>query len=600
MKHFKSLTALLLALVLTLVPFAGVLAEAEPAAEAEWDQLPLGNASYAILAPAGYTDSGVTDEEFAQGMIATYVNPDTGIDIDVYQYAPAEEGFDAFVRAQALYYGGTDLTIVEYQGGVAAGYATELTVGEVTYKSVTMLFDAGLYYIELDFYWNATEGDKTDEVVKICQTFGPAETVQLPIGSSPYSVTVTKGYYAGEITTEEAAEGLVTYYLNDNLLFDFDVYETTADESLSLADVALQLCTVNGGADLTLRDYNGIAAYTYAGFDEYDGKVYETVTCVFESTNGTYIAIVCWIDDAPMRYAAYAMLETLSAPTTVYVDAPMQLQIGSSDYVITLPTLFLEGAVSEEEFEEEGYAACYYSPFALFDIDLYQCAVADEEPTLEAFTVKDAEQYGGYEISLDDQINGVTVTSYRSVETYNDVECQCATYTFENKGYYFQLCFYWTDPDAEADVEALMETFAPMGKKTVTLGTSGYTLTIPVTFSGEMYASEDAGMGVARYTDDAMKFYVYDLVNPEMHLGLIEYAALECEYYEGGMLTNTELNGIPVSYYYYISRNAEYDNFAVITFCIENGETGYIDIDFLVDGYVSVFRAQDIMSTLAK
>ena len=599
MKHMNKITALLLALILVLAPCAGVLAE-ENAAPADWEQLPIGTTGYAIKAPAGYVDIGVTDEEFVLGMVSSFVNSDTDIDIDVSQFLPAAEGFEAFATAQCEMYNGTEFTMNEFNGVQAAGYRTEWIVNDEIYYNATVLFDAGAYYGEIDFNWFASAGDKSEECAQILRTFGKAETETVRLGSSPYVVYVTKGYYNGEVTSEEAAEGLINYYVNDNLLFDFDVYENAADESLSLADVALQLCTVNKGSELVQRSFNGIPAYTFCGNDEYAGVTYETVTCVFESTNGTYIAIVCWLDNEAMRYAAMAMLETLTSVDSLIPNEPMTLRIGSSSLGITLPTTFVEGSVSEEEFEEEGYTACYYSPYALFDIDLYQCAIADELATLEEFTEKDCADYNGTELALDEEINNIHVTSYHSDEEYDGVNYHCATYTFEEDAYYYQLCFYWTDEDAEEDVEAVMETLAPIETETFTLGHSSYNITVPASMAVSSYEDADTGMTSVKFEKDPLKFIVYSLSNSEMHYSLEEYSRLECEYYEGTDLTVTEINGVPVAYFYYIRTDEYYNNFAVLTYCIETGSDEYIDIDFYLNGYVSMYQALDVINSITK
>lgn len=597
MKHIKSFAALLLTLALVLVPFAGVFADEAPAEE-QRDQLPLGSADYAITVPAGYTDSGVTDEEYEFGLVAAYTNPVDGLEIDVSRFAVSADGFEAFAKAQAELFAATGFEVTEINGLPAARFDTEWNIDGANYMDKSIVLDAGSEYIILDFCYFSADGDKSAEIEEILATLAPAETEYIRLGSSPYFVTLTKGYYNGEVTPEENASGMVAYYLNDNLLFDFDIYENAAEGTLE--EVAQQLCAADKGTDLALQDLNGVPAYTFNGHDIYDGVNYDTVTCVLESTNGTFVAVVCWIDNEPMRLAALNMLSSIKTEDELIPDEPMVLRIGASELSLSLPTTFVQGGVTEEEYEQDGYIGCYYSPYGLFDIDVYQFAVADELPTLAGFTEKDAADYNGTEIALDEQINGVALTSYRSVETYDDIDYQCLTYTFEEDGYYYQVCFYWTDADAAADVEAVMETLAPVEMTSEKIGRTDYSVTLPAGFEKTPVEYEGVDVAAAKYEKDPLTFYVFDLIDTENHYSLEECAAAEVEYYNGTGLTFTEINGIPAAYYYYTRTDELFNTYGVLTYIIENGETGYVDFDFYIDDYVAMCQALDVINSLTK
>lgn len=598
MKHFKSFAALLLVLAFVLVPCAGAFAEETPAEQ--WDQLPLGTTGYAVKAPAGYSDLGITEEEDLLGVVANYYNPETELEIEVSRYAVAAEGFEAFAKAQAELFNGTGLEMTELCGLPAARYSAEWDFDGETYKNVTALFDAGSGYIAVDFNYFGKEADKTEEINAILATFGTVETENIRLGSSPYFVTLSKGYYKGEVTPEENAAGLVAYYLNDNLLFDFDVYENAAEGTLE--EVAQQLCTADKGSELTLQDLNGVPAYTFTGHDVYDGVEYDTLTCVLDSTNGTFIAVVCWIDNEPMRESALQMLASLKTEDELIPDEPMTLRISDSSVCITLPSTFLSGGVSEEEFSEEGYVAYYYSPYTLFDFGVFQYKVEDELPTLTEFTEEDAADFNGTEIALDEEINGVHYTSYHSDEEYDGINYHCATYSFEEKGNYYQICFFWTDEDAEADVEAVMETLAPVEMTTLAL-CSDLSVTMPAGFETTPIEYEEyEGLTATKYEKAPLTFIVYDLPDLEgiQQYTLDEFAALECEQYNGTDLNFTEINGIPVAYYYYTDTDELCNSYAILTYCIRYGESGYLDIDFYIDDYVAMYQAQAVINSLTK
>ena len=597
MKHFRSFTALLLALVFVLVPFAGILAEEEPAAE--WDQLPLGSSGYAIKAPAGYTDQGVTEDEYVLGLVSAYLNPSTGIDIEVGQYAAKEDGFQAFAEAEVALYNGTDYAYEEdFNGLTVAGYRSDWTTAEgETLRNATVLLDAGEQYISIDFYWSVDQEDAIDLVRDMINTLGTAELAHIRLGSSPYFVTVPKGYYEGDVTDEEAQNGMIAYYLNDNLLFDFDVYESTVDEALTLEDVATQLCAADKGTELTLRDINGIPAYTFTGHDEYDGVEYDTVTAILDSTNGSFIGIVCWIDNEAMRTAALGMLNTIATEEELIPDAPMFLRIGSSGYGITLPTTFFKGNVSEEDFRADGYAACYYSPYALFDIDLYQCLTSEVPLTLAEFTEQDAANYNGTEIALDDEINGVNVTSYRSVETYDNIKYYCLSYTFADDEYIYQLCFYYSDEDAVEDIEAAMESLAPIEKTTLQLGS--YNLTVPVGMTATPIEYDEPELTATAYKLEPLKFTVYEMNMPENPYTLEQVAEQEVAYYNGTNFEFVNIGDIRVAAYLYTRTDEQYNQYKVLTYCLET-DTGYMDIDFEISDYVGMFQALDVMGTLTR
>lgn len=598
MKHFKRITALLLVLALVLVPLAA-LAEGEPAEAAETVQLPIGSSGYAITVPAGYSDVGVNNEEFALGAVSNYMNSDTAIDIEVYEFPAKTEGFEAFAAAQCELFNGTDFTAGKIAELPAAAFRTVWSTAEGVSNNIAVLIDTGKTYVEIDFFW-AAEEDKLDACIEMAKTFAKADTQFIRLGSSPYVVSALSGYYSGEVTSEEAAEGLIEYYLNDSLLFDFDIYENPIPEGYELSDVAIALCEANKGSGLTMRSFNGIPAYTFNGYDIYDGVKYDTVTCVLDSTNGTAIGIVCWLDNEAMRVAAEGLLSTLNTADTAVKDEPMVLRIGSSSLCISLPTTFVEAVGSEEEFKEEGYLGNYYSPYGIFDFDLYQCPVADELPTLEEFVMDDCNKYNGTELALDEEINGIAIASYSSVEVYDEISYQCETYTFQEGAYYYQLCFYWTDADAKEDVEAAIATLAPIEKKAVQLGASPYSVTVPADVEVMVEESEDESLSIVRYSAPSFAFTVYELTNPEVHYTLEEYAKLEAEYYEGTELTFSEINGVPVASYYYTHSDKYYNNVATLTYCIENGGNSYIDIDFYIEDYVSMYQALDVISTLTK
>ena len=601
MKKMKSIAALLLALLLVLG--LGVAAEEET----ETAQLPLGLINYGLTVPTGFTDWGVSEDDLEDGNVATYVNTDIGIGIDVYTAAATEGSFESYVAACVEDFSATESEKLEIGGLEACRFLANDLYDNVNYRDIVYVINTGAYYTCLDFYWPDMENDKSETVASIVSTLAPLRMSQLRLGTSDYSVWMGEGYYASEITEEEANEGLVAYYCNDALLYDFDVYESTADYTFE--EMGEQIKAAYPGSEVTLKSYNGIDAYVYEAKDEYDGVEYDTVNCLFSSENGTFIELVCWVDNPAMRYMAYAMLETLAPIEEKVSSEPMVLQVAGSDYEITLPVNFVGGAVSEDEWDDEGYIGNYYSPYSLFDFDVYQADKSKQvSDKLDAFTEADAKEYNGTEICLDEDINGITVTSYRSVETWDDITYESATYTFEDEDYFYQLVFYWQDEDAYEDVQAVMETLAPMATKEIALGTSGYTLTVREDYAEEALDLGDEDSTAVYYTSPAAgaDFTVFEFNNLENRQSAVEYAKAKAEEYQAADFRCSDIyeatNGMPAAFYVAKYTDEYIDPIWMCTLVVESGENGIVEVDFLFNeqNFVSYEQVIAIINTIAQ
>ena len=138
--------------------------------------------------------------------------------------------------------------------------------------------------------------------------------------------------------------------------------------------------------------------------------------------------------------------------------------------------------------------------------------------------------------------------------------------------------------------------------KTIQIGASAFSLAIPAHFpEGELTQEDIEDDTVAYYRSDEtlMYFDLYQFSKEGYPDTLAEFVAQEAaEYNASEIVTDAEINGIPVGYYRSVeeSDGVEYN---VITYAFEdNGE--YAEVAFWLDGDTAQAEADAIINTLSK
>lgn len=113
----------------------------------------------------------------------------------------------------------------------------------------------------------------------------------------------------GEIIQDDINDGQVAYYQNKNSLLDFDAYQYDK-EGQTLKEVVDEEVKEYKGDDVKTQTINEIEVNTYKAKEEYEGKEYDTLTCVFENKDD-FVEIVFWLDGTNTETQANSILTSL-------------------------------------------------------------------------------------------------------------------------------------------------------------------------------------------------------------------------------------------------------------------------------------------------
>lgn len=304
--------------------------------------------------------------------------------------------------------------------------------------------------------------------------------------------------------------------------------------------------------------------------------------------------------DAPETDAAATESGDAAATEAAAVETRL-LRLGSSLFAVTVPKSFVPGEVTEEDLADD-QIAYYHSEETLMDFDVYQFSKEGYPDTLAEFVAEEAAEYHATEVVTDAELNGIAIGYYRSVEESEGVSYNVITYAFENNGEYVEMAFWLDGETAEEEANAIIHTLTLLGTRTISLGTSAFSLTIPADFTeGELSAGDIADDQIAYYHSEAtpMDFDVYQFSKEGYPDTLAEFVAAEAADYDGtDIITDADINGITVASY----RSVEASDgvpYNVITYAFEdNGE--YLEVAFWLDGLTAEAEADAIISTLSK
>lgn len=489
--------ALCLALLLAALPFT--LGEADDPHQTR--RLRLGSSIYTIDIDSSFTYGRVTEADAAEGQVAYLCSEKLAVDFDVYQISVEGEPLpleEYVARAVSAHSNADEIVTNGEINDIPVGwFHTVETYDGVDYQTVTYVLDNGDGYVEVTFW---LDGEDAEAVAQgMINTLAYDNLAPVRLGSSPFYVFCSTSYHEGGMTSEDVADDQVAYWVSDETLLDFDVYQFSKEGlPKDLADyVAQEAEKYSATAVETQAVVNDIPVGWYRTVETYDGVDYETLTCAMDAGE-EYVEIVFWLDGLTAGAEADAILQSLwmeseeteageaeaeearaeaideggadvaepegaqaGVVATEGMDASTKvLRLGTSPFTIVVPVSFVEGEMTQEDIEDDqvGY---YYSNETMLDFDVYQFSKDGYPNDLAIYTDEEISGYNSVsELVTDGEINGVPAAWYRTVETYQDAEFNTLTYILDGGDEYVEVCFWLDGENADAEAKAIINTLA--------------------------------------------------------------------------------------------------------------------------------------------
>ena len=272
-----------------------------------------------------------------------------------------------------------------------------------------------------------------------------------------------------------------------------------------------------------------------------------------------------------------------------------QLQLGSSNYSVSIPRSYRNGEVTIEEVQAN-QVAYYYSPSSDMDFDIYQFPNPRPELSLKEFTEKTAADFNG-KSALTQTINGIEVGTYLSREMYDGIEYDVMAALIEDGGDYIEIVFWLDGENAEQEATDILNTLSEVQTFDLHLGTLPFCMSVPVDY--RLGEEEDVEKGHTWYylsENSPLDFDVYQWEKEGYTLE--KYAIEEARAYEAERVDYRTVNDIFVAYYYSYEEY-EGEMYSVVNYLFEDGKN-FMKIAFWLDGEIAVRQADRIVSTLRR
>jgi hypothetical protein len=278
----------------------------------------------------------------------------------------------------------------------------------------------------------------------------------------------------------------------------------------------------------------------------------------------------------------------------VHVDF-IQLQLGSSNYSVSIPRSYRNGEVTIEEVQAN-QVAYYFSPDSAMDFDIYQFPRPHPELSFEEYMDKTAADFNGGSVRVR-KINGIEVGTYKSREVYDGIEYDVMAALMEEGSECIEIVFWLDGDNAEQEATAILKTLSAVESYELQLGSSPFYLSVPVGYKAGELSEEDieeSAIGYYYSESSPLDFDVYQW-DREGHT-LEEYAIGEARLYEAERVEYRTVNDILLASYLSYE---EYEGqmYSVANYLFENG-SDLMKISFWLDGEVAVRQADRILSTL--
>lgn len=287
--------------------------------------------------------------------------------------------------------------------------------------------------------------------------------------------------------------------------------------------------------------------------------------------------------------------EDASAPQAADDLALMQLQLGSSNYSVTIPRSYRNGEVTIEEVQAN-QVAYYYSPSSDMDFDIYQFPNPCPEMTLAQFTEKTAADFNG-KSALTQTINGIEVGTYLSREMYDGIEYDVMAALIKDGGDYIEIVFWLDGENAEQEATDILNTLSEVQTFDLHLGTLPFFMAVPVDYSlAEETDVDNRHLWYYLSENSPLDFDVYQWEKGGDTLE--KYAIEEARAYEAERVDYRTVNDILMAYYYSYEED-EGVMYSVINYLFEDGNS-FMKVSFWLDGEIAVRQADRIVSTLRR
>ncbi len=644
--------ALSLALLVTALPFA--LGEADAAGQTR--RLRLGSSIYTIEIDASYVYGEMTEEDVAVGQVAYLYSDSLAVDFDIYQFENVDgsETLEAFVNKKAGEKDNVEALVTDgVINGIPAGwFRTAAMYNGVEYQTVAYILGDGDEFVEIVFWLDGEDAEA--RVQGMMNTLAMENLIPIQLGSSPYWVFCSAGFHEGGMTSEDVAEHQVAYWVNDDAQLDFVVYcFGKAGLPERLADyVAEEAASYESVSQIVPETtVNGIPVGWYRTVEEYEGKEYNTLTCVLDAGQ-EYVEIVFWPEGLTASSEADAILQSLwmdeidpqaeaedagseeAGPDTAGPDAETATEAtdaqveGDAESVEKTIEAMIEAMDKTGEETEEGEkevpaaaedaAGGGETAVAATAEDAVEAPARDGQPPVEGITTDEAAEGGepvvesvleasaeGEEPVVESVLEAPAEDGEPAVESVLEASAEGEEPVVES-------VLEAPAEDGEPAIESALEAPAEGEKevaeagdeatKTIRLGTSAFVLTVPAGFTeGEMTQEDIDDDQVAYYYSKKtpLDFDVYQFSKDGYPNALAEYAAEEVNGYNevSQLVTDGEVNGIPAAWYRTVEVYQD-ASFNTLTYILDGGDE-YVEIVFWLDGDNADAEADAIVRTLS-
>ena len=614
--------ALILALLVTALPFA--LGEADAAGQTR--RLRLGSSIYTIEIDASYVYGEMTEEDVAVGQVAYLYSDSLAVDFDIYQFENVDgsETLEAFVNKKAGEKDNVEALVTDgVINGIPAGwFRTAAMYNGVEYQTVAYILGDGDEFVEIVFWLDGEDAEA--RVQGMMNTLAMENLIPIQLGSSPYWVFCSAGFHEGGMTSEDVAEHQVAYWVNDDAQLDFVVYcFGKAGLPERLADyVAEEAASYESVSQIVPETtVNGIPVGWYRTVEEYEGKEYNTLTCVLDAGQ-EYVEIVFWPEGLTASSEADAILQSLWMdeidPQAEAEDAGSE-EAGSED---TGPDA--ETATEATDAQVEGDAESVEKTIEAMIEAMDKTGEETEEGEKEVPAAAEDAAGGGetaVEATAEDAVEAPArdgqplaedITTDEAAEGGEPVVESVLEASAEGEEPVVESVLEAPAEDGEPAVESALEAPAEGEKevaeagdeatKTIRLGTSAFVLTVPAGFTeGEMTQEDIDDDQVAYYYSKKtpLDFDVYQFSKDGYPNALAEYAAEEVNGYNevSQLVTDGEVNGIPAAWYRTVEVYQD-ASFNTLTYILDGGDE-YVEIVFWLDGENADAEADAIIRTLS-
>ena len=586
---------LCLALSLALLLTAVIPALGEADAPGKTRRLRLGSSIYTIEVDASYVYGEVTEEDAAAGQVAYLYSDSLAVDFDVYQFENADGGetLEAFVGKEADRKENVEELVTDgVINGIPAGwYRTVQTYNGVEYQTVAYIMEDGDKFVEIVFW---LDGEDAEARVKgMMDTLAVENLIPIQLGSSPYWVFCSASFHEGGMTSEDVTQHQVAYWVSDETMLDFDVYQFSKEGLPGrLADyVAEEAASYESVSQVVPETtVNDIPVGWYRTVEEYAGKDYDTLTCVLDAGQD-YVEVVFWLDGSAAGSEADAIMHSLWMDEIDDQTEAEDAEPEAAESETAEPEAAEPEAAEPETAEPETEAADAAAEGQAESMDEVIEAMIREMDEPEEETVeggKEAPETA--ENAAAEPVEGGVAVVETQTENVGAEPVEGDVTVVETQ-----------TEDVPAGKEEVPETDG-MATKTLRLGTSAFMITVPAGFTeGEMTQEDIADDQVAYYysTDTLLDFDVYQFNKDGYPNALADYAAEEVSGYNevSQLVTDGEINGIPAAWYRTVEvyQDAEFNT---LTYILDGGEE-YVEIVFWLDGENADAEADAIIRSLS-